>query len=158
MALPSSSSILIPSQALWDLSYHLVNFSFVFSDNSHWLVIRHYSILFTSSMFSLIPNMVLQFSSNLNIFCQSWCLTDWVAWWDVSVQKTLHLSLSNLFYEVNTCLVLTLYMVNQYFDGVLIFCCIRWTLVSKHGTPKFCYVDPECIFLGEFNIFQSCTP
>ena len=116
-----------------------------------WLIAGiSYFLLIRYSSFSQIQYWC--FPSTLTLLFQTWRMPDLVAWWDCTARKNCNLSFSNGLFEVNSCWLLEMYVVNRHFDGVLILCSTRWMPMCKHGVLELWYVSLECIFIGVFAV------
>ena len=105
--------------------------------------------------FSSPPKLSWNYPSFWTIPCIIRNMDDWVVWWVYWERKGWHLYTSYILFNINYFWVLTLDIVNNKFDVVLIFSGIRWTPMQEHEIIKTYYVALEHIFLGNVAVVAS---
>ena len=147
-----SSSSLMPSCELWSLLYYFGLFSLILRDGLHWSVNSKYVFLLPSSIRILLIKTVFSFSfhSNTSISnsASDWFLSFLVSWGAPNPP----LFFIRFFSKVDTHEVFLLDVVDEGFNGVLIFIGIRWVPFSEYSVFYLGDVSIEDWFLHGFGI------
>ena len=137
----------IPSCALFKLSYPSVPFSLVLMDGPHWWENSVYSFLFTSYMLHLLTKKLFLFSFHLNTSVSN-SASDWLLSFLVLFESDKYGTFSFLdcFSEVDARGLFSLDVVNEGFNGVLIFPTVTRTILGKDGVYEIGDVDLKAWF------------